>query len=186
MLQPWSHPLRFLGACCAVALLTACGGGDDALPPAEEPVEEAAQAPGPAADAAEPAPVVDVVSKYVGAWVSECYTESGYSALVRANFGKASNTRITGNVVINAYLGTSCTGAVIQSERLLTNLSLSYDGTKAIGAAKAEKFAGKADQGTGKVLLYLRGNTLQFGDPDAARDAQGYPNAFYDQSLQRL
>jgi hypothetical protein len=183
MMHPLSRRLGSLALLSAFAVLTACGGGNDDPPP-EEPVEEVASEPG--VEEAAPAPTVDVVSKYVGAWASDCFTEDGFSAVVRADFAKGSATRLTGNVVVNAYLGTSCSGPVVRSERVLTNLALSYDGTKRIGSATAEKFAGRADQGTGKVLLYLRGATLQIGDPDASRDAQGYPNAFYDKTLTRL
>lgn len=188
------HPLqRRLGQWLVigtVALLTACGGGDDEPedPPPEAPVAEVGADPsgGGTTPEAAPQPTVDVVSKYVGAWSSDCFTEDGFSAVARADFARGSAIRITGNVVVNAYLGTSCSGPVVQTERVLTNLSLNYHGTKTIGSAKAEKFAGRADQGTGKVLLYLSGNTLRIGDPDAPRDTQGYPNAFYDQTLQRL
>ena len=183
MMHPLSRRLGSLALLSAFAVLTACGGGNDDPPP-EEPVEEVASEPG--VEEVAPAPTVDVVSKYVGAWASDCFTEDGFSAVVRADFAKGSATRLTGNVVVNAYLGTSCSGPVVRSERVLTNLALSYDGTKRIGSATAEKFAGRADQGTGKVLLYLRGATLQIGDPDASRDAQGYPNAFYDKTLTRL
>jgi hypothetical protein len=183
MMRPLSRRLGFFALLSAFAVLPACGGGNDDLPP-EVPVEEVA--PEPEVEEAAQAPTVDVVSKYVGAWASECFTEDEFSAVVRADFAKSSATRFTGNVVVNAYLGTSCSGPVVQSERVLTNLALSYDGTKRIGSATAEKFAGKADQGTGKVLLYLRGSTLRIGDPGASRDAQGYPNAFYDKTLTRL
>ena len=184
MIHPLSRRLGFFVLLSAFAVLTACGGGNDDPPPPEEPVEEVA--PEPEVDEAAPAPTVDVVSKYVGAWASDCFTEDEFSAVVRADFARGSATRITGRVVINAYLGTSCSGPVVRSERVLTNLAMSYDGTKRIGSATAEKFAGRADQGTGKVLLYLRGTTLRIGDPDASRDAQGYPNAFYDKTLTRL
>ena len=190
MIHPLHRRLGHFIVIGTVAMLTACGGGDDEPedPAPEAPVAEAGADPseGDTAPEAAPQPTVDVVSKYVGAWGSDCYTEDGFSAIARADFARGSATRITGNVVVNAYLGTSCSGPVIRTERVLTNLSLNYDGTKAIGSATAEKFAGRADQGTGKVLLFLSGNTLRIGDPDASRDAQGYPNAFFDQALRRL
>ena len=58
--------------------------------------------------------------------------------------------------------------------------------TKAVGSVTADKFAGTSDQGSAKVLLHVNGNTLQIGDPDASKDAQGYPHAFYDKSMTRI
>ena len=89
-------------------------------------------------------------------------------------------------MIAYAYLGTSCSGPAVRVERVLTNLVMSFDGTKTVGGVTADKFAGTADQGDENIVLYVNGNTLQIGDPDASRDAQGYPNAFYDKSLQRL
>jgi glutamine synthetase type III len=63
---------------------------------------------------------------------------------------------------------------------------MSHDGTKVVGGVTADKFAGTADQGSAKVLLTVSGNILRIGDPDASKDAQGYPNAFYDKSMSRI
>lgn len=183
MTQLFHRPLGMLAVIGTITMLAACGGGNDEPPP-EEPVQESVTEP--VTDEPAPQPTVDVASKYAGAWASDCFTQDGFSAVVRADFARGSATRITGNVVINAYFGTSCAGPVVQSEQALTNLNLNYDGTKAVGSATAEKFSGRADQGTARVLLALRGNTLRIGDPDGSRDAQGYPNAFYSQTLQRL
>ena len=165
-----NHPLRrrfnLLAMAALLGLLSACGGSDDDPLPTD--------------------PSQDVVAKYIGSWRSDCYSDDGASAFLRADFSKASATGFTGDVIAYAFLGTSCSGPAVRSERVLTNLVMSYDGTKAVGAVTADKFAGTADQGSEKIILYVNGNTLQIGDPDASTDAQGYPNAFYDKSLQRL
>jgi len=150
----------------AITGLVACGGGNDDPLPTD--------------------PSDDVVSKYIGSWRSACYDDSGASAHLRANFTKASATGFTGEVVAYAYIGTSCSGPAVKTERVFTNMTMSHDGTKMVGAVTADKFAGTADQGQANVLLHVSGDTLQIGDPDAAKDGQGYPNAFYDKSLSRL
>jgi len=157
---------KLIGLSLAIAALTACGGGDD------DPL------PGDTSG--------DLVAKYIGSWQSACYADSGASAHLRADFTKASATGFTGEVVAYAYIGTSCSGPSVKNEKVFTNMVMSHDGTKAVGGVTADKFAGTADQGSKNVLLYVNGNTLQIGDPDAAKDAQGYPNAFYDKSLSRL
>lgn len=165
-----NHPLRrrftLFAMASVLALLSACGGGDDDPLPTDDSQ--------------------DVVAKYIGSWRSECYSDDGASAFLRADFSKASATGFTGDVIAYAYLGTSCSGPAVRVERVLTNLVMSFDGTKTVGGVTADKFAGTADQGDENIVLYVNGNTLQIGDPDASRDAQGYPNAFYDKSLQRL
>lgn len=155
-----------LALASVLVVLSACGGGDDDPLPTDSSQ--------------------DVVAKYIGSWRSECYSDDGASAFLRADFAKASATSFTGDVIAYAYLGTSCSGPAVRTERVLTRLVMSYDGTKAVGAVTADKFSGTADQGAEKIILYVNGNTLQIGDPDASTDAQGYPNAFYDKVLQRL
>ena len=170
MRQPQRHPLRrrlsLIGVSLIVATLAACGGGDDDPLPQD--------------------PSNDVVSKYIGSWLSACYDDDGASAHLRADFKKASATSFTGEVVAYAYIGTSCSGPAVKVEKVFTNMVMSYDGSKAVGAVTADKFSGTADQGSEKVLLYVNGNNLQIGDPDASKDAQGYPNAFYDKPLARF
>ncbi len=160
------HGFQLLGLGLFIATLAACGGGnDDPLP----------------TDGSE-----DPVAKYIGSWRSECYDDSGASAHLRADFTKTSATGFTGEVVAYAYLGTSCSGPSVKQEKVFTNMVMSHDGTKAVGGVTADKFAGTADQGSEKIVLYVSGSTLQIGDPDAARDGQGYPNEFYDKSLSKL
>lgn len=160
------HGFKLIGLSLAMAALTACGGGD------EDPL------PGDTSG--------DIVAKYIGTWRSACYEDSGASAHLRADFTKSSATGFTGEVVAYAYLGSSCSGPSVKSEKVFTNMVMSHDGTKDLAGVTADKFAGTADQGSAKVLLYVNGNTLQIGDPDASEDAQGYPNAFYDKSMSRL
>ncbi|MFN3494245.1 MAG: hypothetical protein ACK40L_07040 [Hydrogenophaga sp.] len=158
--------LSLLAMVSVVGLLSACGGGDDDPLPTDDST--------------------DVVAKYIGSWRSDCYSDDGASAFLRADFVKASATGFTGDVIAYAYLGTSCSGPAVRVERVLTNMVMSFDGTKPVGTVTADKFSGTADQGSEKILLQVNGNTLQIGDPDASKDAQGYPNAFYDKSLKRL
>ncbi|HEX5737169.1 MAG TPA: hypothetical protein VFY22_01555, partial [Hydrogenophaga sp.] len=149
-----------------IAVLTACGGGND------DPLPD---------DSSD-----DLVSKYIGSWLSECFDDDGASAHLRADFTKSSATGFTGEVVAYAYVGTSCSGPAFKVEKVFTNMTMSHDGTKAVGAVTADKFAGTSDQGSAKVLLHVSDDTLQIGDPDAAKDGDGYPNAFYDKTLSRL
>lgn len=160
------HGFKLVTLSLAIAALTACGGGNDDPLPND--------------------PSNDVVSKYIGSWLSECYDDKGASAHLRADFTKASATGFTGEVVAYAYIGTSCSGPAVRVEKVFTRMVMSHDGTKVVGAVTADKFAGTSDQGSAKVLLQVSGNTLQIGNPSAAKDSQGYPNAFYDRSLSRL
>lgn len=160
------HGFKLVGLSLFIAALTACGGGNDDPLPTD--------------------PSDDPVAKYIGSWQSACYDDSGASAHLRADFTKSSATGFTGEVVAYAYIGTSCSGPSVKQEKVFTHMVMSHDGTKAVGGVTADKFAGTADQGSAKVLLYVNGSTLQIGDPDASKDGQGYPNAFYDKSLSRL
>lgn len=156
--------LRFpliAAALSTAVLLAACGGGDD------DP-----SVPGDGSG--------DVVAKYIGTWESDCYSDSGASAKVRADFTKTSATSFSGNVVAYGYIGTSCSGPSVRDENVLTNLSMTHAGTKAIAGVTADKFNGAADQGNGKLVMYTDGTTLQLGDVDAGKDAEGYPNSFYE------
>lgn len=157
-------PSRFklIAATIAVAALaTACGGSDGG--------------PALAGDTSG-----DVVARYIGTWESDCYSDSGASAKLRADFTKTSPTSFTGNVIAYGYIGTSCSGPVVKDKKVLTNMSMNHDGTKEIAGVTADKFSGASDQGNGKVVLYAAGDVLQIGDPDAAKDGEGYPEAFLD------
>jgi hypothetical protein len=159
-----TKPLRFpliAATLAATALLAACGGGDD------DPSVEGDSSG-------------DVVAKYIGTWESDCYADSGASAKIRADFTKVSATSFSGNVVAYGYVGSSCSGPSVKDENVLTNLSMNHAGTKAIAGVTADKFNGAADQGNGKLVMYTDGTTLQLGDEDGAKDAEGYANSFYD------
>lgn len=159
-----TRPLRFplLAACLAVAALTAaCGGGDD---------DEAL--PGDSS--------TDLVAKYIGSWQSDCFRDGSASGRARADFTKTSATSFSGDIVVYAYLGTSCSGPSVKDEKVLTNFSMSHAGTKTVEGAAADKFTGTADQKSGKLVLYAEGNTLRIGDVDGAEDAEGYASTFFD------
>ncbi|PKO29529.1 MAG: hypothetical protein CVU36_12865 [Betaproteobacteria bacterium HGW-Betaproteobacteria-9] len=159
------HAFKLVGLSLAIAVLTACGGNDD---------------PKPGDTSGDP------VAKYIGSWESACYEDSGASAHLRADFTKASATGFTGEVVAYLYIGTSCSGPSVKNDKVFTNMVMNHDGTKIVGSVTADKFAGTSNQGSAKVLLHVNGNTLQIGDPDASKDAQGYPNAFYDKTMSRI
>lgn len=161
--------LPLIAAALAASLLaTACGGGDD---PA---------LPGDASG--------DAVAKYIGSWESDCYSDSGASAKARADFTKTSATSFTGSVVAYAYLGTSCSGPSVRDDKVLTNMSMTFVGTKTVEGATVDKFSGASDQGNGKVVMYANGDVLRLGDVDGPEDAEGYAESFYDSryTLKRL
>lgn len=150
----------------AATALTACGGGGgDALPTDS---------------------TTDAVAKYVGSWRSACYKDSGASAELRADFTKLSPNAIGGKVKAYGYIGGSCSGPSVKSETVLSNLSLTLVGEKNLAGVTSGKFDGTSDQGAAKVLLGVNGNTLQIGDPDGAKDAEGYPETFVEYALSRL
>ena len=153
-------------ALVATAALSACGGGGgDPLP----------------TDASS-----DPVAKYVGSWQSSCYKDSGASGELRADFSKLSANAIGGKVKAYFYIGSSCSGPVIKSETFLSNLSLTLVGDKAVAGVTVDKFQGTSDQGSANVVLYVNGTTLQIGDTKGAKDAEGYPNSFFEYALSRL
>lgn len=168
-----THPLRFklLASCFVVAALaSACGGkedDDEALP----------------ADSSG-----DVVAKYIGSWRSDCFKDGSASGRARADFTKTSATSFSGDIVVYAYLGTSCSGPSVKDEKVLTNFSMTHAGTKTIEGVTGDKFTGTADQKNGKLVLYANGAELRLGDVDGAQDAEGYANAFFDSryTLKRL
>lgn len=154
--------------CLAAAsfALTACGGGKD------DPI---------AADAS-----TDAVAKYVGSWESECYSDSGASAELRADFTKKSATGLGGNITVYYYIGSSCSGPVVKDDKVLANLSLDLQGPRAISGVTGDAFSGSSTKGTAKVVLYTNGGTLQIGDVKAAPDADGYATTFYKYALKRV
>jgi hypothetical protein len=161
-----SHWKRMAFTLAASAALSACGGGGgDPLPTDSS---------------------TDAVAKYVGSWQSACYKDSGASAELRADFTKLSSTSIGGKVKAYAYIGGSCSGPVVKTETVLSNLSLTLVGEKDLAGINSGKFDGTSDQGESKVLLGVNGNTLHIGDPDAAEDAEGYPEAFVEYALSRI
>jgi hypothetical protein len=158
--------LKMSALALSVALMAACGGGNDDPLPGD--------------------PSSDPVSKYVGSWLSRCVSDSGASAHLRADFSKVSPTGIAGDVVAYAYVGTSCSGPSVREEKVLTNLNLTLVGPATVSGLAAERFTGTSDQGDGKVVLSVTGNQLRIGDPDEGRDAEGYPTSFYEEVLTRL
>jgi hypothetical protein len=150
----------------ATLALTACGGGKD------DPI---------AADTS-----ADAVAKYVGSWESECYSDSGASAELRADFTKTSGTNLGGNITVYYYIGSSCSGPVVKDDKVLSNLSLDLQGPRAIAGVTGDAFAGSSAQGAAKVVLYTSGGTLQIGDIKAAPDADGYATTFYQYALKRV
>lgn len=157
---------KMTAAALSVALLAACGGGDDDPLPGD--------------------PSSDPVAKYVGSWLSRCVSDSGASAHVRADFRKVSPTGLSGDVIAYAYVGTSCSGPSVRDRKVLTNLNLTLVGPTTVSGLAAERFSGSADQGNGKVVLSVSGNQLRIGDPDEGKDAEGYPTSFFDEVLNRL
>lgn len=153
-------------ACLTAAMLTACGGGDDDPLPADTST--------------------DVVAKYMGSWLSRCVNKDGASAEIRADFTKASANSFTGKVVAYAYVGSGCSGLKIKTEDVLTGLSMTHAGTGKAGGMPVDRFVGSSKQGNGKLVLYTDGNTLLVGDPDASKDADGYPTSFLEESLSRI
>ena len=153
-------------ASASVIALTACGGGDADPTPGDSSA--------------------DAVAPYVGSWLSECYTDSGASAHLRADFTKAAADTLGGKVVVYYYIGKSCSGPAVKDDKVLSNLSLKLDGSKVVGGVTANRLQGGSDQGTAKVLLQVNGNTLQIGDVKGAKDAEGYPEALYQYALKRL
>jgi hypothetical protein len=159
--------LKLLCLGLALASLTACGGGDD--------------------DKALSTDVsTDVVAKYIGSWKSDCYKDSGASALLRADFTKVSATSFTGKVVAYGYIGNSCSGPSIKDENVLTNLQMTHAGTKTTAGVLADKFTGSSSQGTSKVLLSGDGTQILIGDPDSGKDAEGFPSQFFEYKFRRL
>lgn len=159
-----TKPLRFpliAATLAATALLAACGGGDD------DPA-----LPGDSSG--------DVVAKYIGSWQSDCFEDGGASGRARADFTKNSATSFSGDIVVYAYIGTSCSGPSVRDEKVLTNFTMTHAGTKSIEGATGDKFTGTSDQKNGKLVLYVNGGSLRVGDVDGAQDAEGYANTFFD------
>jgi hypothetical protein len=157
-------------ALAAASLMAACGAGGD-----DDPA-----LPGDASS--------DVVAKYIGSWQSDCFKEGSASGRARADFTKNSPTSLSGDIVVYAYLGGSCSGPAVKDEKVLSNFTLNHAGTKTVEGVTADKFTGTADQKNGKLVLFANGNSLRVGDVDGALDAEGYANAFFDSryTLKRL
>ncbi|MEZ5644226.1 MAG: hypothetical protein R3E94_05730 [Burkholderiaceae bacterium] len=157
--------MRWLAAPVLAFGLIACGGGND------DPV---------AGD-----PAADPVSPYVGTWLSRCVAESGLSAHLRADFLKTGTQSLAGDVLVFYYLGTSCSGPSVDDDRVLSNLQLTLDGTGVVAGLAAERFIGTSNEGNAHVVMAVNGNQLRIGDPDASKDADGFPTAFLDETLTR-
>ncbi|GAA6141062.1 hypothetical protein [Hydrogenophaga sp. 5NK40-0174] len=146
--------------------VAACGGSDD------DPID---------ADTSE-----DLVAKYVGSWLSECIKDGSASAEMRADFKKADAQTLKGDVVIYGFVGTSCSGPIVATRRVLTNLEMSHVGTSTVDGKEADRFRGKSDEDEGKLVMRVEGNTLYLGDVSDSTDDAGYPRHFYDETLQRI
>lgn len=169
MMKPSRFPL-FAAPLLVSALLVACGSGGD-----DDPA-----LPGDSSG--------DVVAKYIGSWQSDCFKDGSASGRARADFTKNSPTSFSGNIVVYAYLGGSCSGPAVKDEKVLSNFTLTHAGAKTVEGVSADKFTGSADQKNGKLVLSASGNTLRVGDVDGAKDAEGYANSFFDSryTLKRL
>ena len=108
--------LKGSAAAVCIAVLSACGGGNDDPLPGD--------------------PSSDPVAKYVGTWLSRCVADSGASAHLRADFQKTSPNSLSGDVIAYAYLGSSCSGPSVREERALTNLSLTLVGPSIVGGLR--------------------------------------------------
>ena len=97
-----THRLKYLGLSMAIVSLAACGGsGDD-----DDPLPTDTG--------------TDAVAKYVGSWKSDCYADSGASALLRADFTKAAADTLGGSVIVYYYIGSSCSGPSVKSDKVLS------------------------------------------------------------------
>jgi hypothetical protein len=160
------HRFKMISLAVAVTALAACGGGDDDPLPTDTST--------------------DAVAKYVGSWKSDCYSDSGASAVLRADFTKAAADTLGGSVIVYYYVGSSCSGPSVKDDKVLSNMSLKVTGSKAVGGVTADKFQGGSDQGSKKVVLYTDGSTLQIGDIDGTEDTEGYATSFFEYSMKRL
>lgn len=158
-------PSLLLVTLLTAVVLAACGGNpDDALP----------------GDTSS-----DPIAPFIGSWQSDCYADNGASARLYADFTKLSPTGFTGKITGYAYVGTSCSGPSVKNKDVLTNMTMAIAGTKPVGGVEATLFSGSSDQGTGKTILYSAGSTLKVGDDKSAKDAAGYPSAFYTYTFSR-
>lgn len=158
-------PQLLLATLVASIVLVACGGNpDDALP----------------GDTSS-----DAIAPFIGSWQSDCYSENGASGRLYADFSKVSPTGFSGKITGYAYVGTSCSGPSVKNKDVLTNMSMAIAGTKSVDGVEATLFSGSSDQGTGKTILYPNGSTLKVGDDKSAKDAAGYPSAFYTYNFYR-
>lgn len=156
---------RWMSMALISAALVACGGDDDPLDTDNSS---------------------DPVARYVGSWESRCVADSGASARLRADLSKVTPDTLSGDVIAYAYVGTSCSGPSVRDRKVLSNLRVSLVGSQQTGGVTADRFIGSSAQGEGKVLMYTNGSTLLIGDPDSAKDADGYPTAFLRESLSRM
>ena len=93
---------------------------------------------------------------------------------------------MTGDVIAYAFVGRSCSGPSVKKKKVLTDLNVSFTGTKTTQGRTADKFEGSSAEGKGKILLSTDGTTLFVGDPDSADDAEGFPSTFRKETLTRL
>jgi hypothetical protein len=156
--------LSLLTLCLSGAALSGCGGGNDGIAPDTSG---------------------DPVAKYIGTWQSTCYADGDASARWLLDLRKTSATSFEGKLVAHAYGGSTCSSISVDSRNVLTNMRMSYVGSKPLGGVTADTFSGTSSQGTGKVLLYADASVIRLGDIDSPKDSEGYPTAFYGQVFTR-
>ena len=161
-----THRFKILGLSMAVVTLAACGGGDD------DPLPTDAS--------------TDAVAKYVGSWKSDCYSDSGASAHLRADFTKAAADTLGGSVIVYYYVGTSCSGPSVKDDKVLEQCVAQGGRYQGCRRRDRRQIPGWIRSGHQKVVLYTDGSTLQIGDPDGAEDAEGYANTFFEYAMKRL
>lgn len=153
---------------CSTAL-AACGGGDSDTPDSSTPA------------------TADVADKYVGTWSMCVQTGTTASSRIVITGTKTSATTINYTYNETAYAGSAaCAGSGTAGYSEQGNIA--YRGTKVIGSdtvdlgegtVTADSDPSDTEPRVEKDISLVVGNTIYFGDDDAALDASGYPNALY-------
>ena len=117
--------------------------------------------------------------KYVGTWVSACFHNPEGSGQAVVTISKRTATTLGMVRRIDLYATPDCAGRRTEEE-VVETVRLTWTGIKVMAGKPVDKLHSDSSPGGEDDLAFIDNNRLYTGNPDAPRDALGYPEALDD------
>lgn len=170
-----SLSVKALGALFAAVLVAGCGGGDDPTAEAAAPAQAGAPAPAPAPATHAPA------DKYPGHWVLSCSQSGAVFESESVTIARASDTELTGQIVLRTYNSAGCTGTPAKTETSVVAARIDGQTTLARGGQPQvfdQVTVAVTGEGTVKWLMTVLSDgrmLIDFDDNNASSSSTVYP-----------